>query len=185
MAIKHRVLAMDLRGVDELEFLFGKLGLPSSDALDYYMWIVRGVAYLKPESLPGQLKMFERVAAALPVKDAPPRKMYRGFKISNFTAMDEWEKSGKIKLRPRALSSWTSSLAVAKHYLIGYPNSVVLQTAPSSDVVIVLGPKVQEYILKNTQNMVRHFNKNEIIVRGTGFVNDTMTKDHVIYTEGQ
>ena len=161
-------MIVDVVAEARLRKTFKKLGLKPNDAELYLNWCHGGQFYLKSTEATLYLKMFERLAKALPaqVVVSPPATLYRGLLLSR----DVRKKllAGSLSLRPRVMSSWTANKAEAQAYARGagsHEIGVVLKTAtPRDKVVLFIGKSVRDYLT------IKHANSNEVVLRGAGLV---------------
>jgi hypothetical protein len=146
---------------------------------NFLQWYDQGTTSHKTSHL---AKSIERIAHATGHK--PPKKgiVYRGFVMSK-KEYDRMRKGKKIKLQPRAATSWTTDLEKAAEYSDGssfVPNSRKLGRKP---IGVILRAPIKNNALASLDNdLLKKFNKRakkywsdttpnnqkEIVMRGNG-----------------
>lgn len=149
---------------------FGEIGLTQGDFALYSQWVNHGKANQTVAAQAKYLAMFKRLAAALPVKDELPARMFRAYRFEEGTSVvREALNRRSIKLRPRALTSWSANLKEALGYA-GFqrdPTVKLMAVTPTKNVVLYIGPKVRKFLGRGLEEFF-HANAHEIIVEGNG-----------------
>ena len=147
---------------DSIEAKLLSLGLSKADAKLYRDWTFKGE--VSPSNLSAYEDLFTRLSKAIPAneKDKLPTVIYRGLTTSN-AVIDKFKSGVAFRIKPRLISSWTTSKQEAIEYTDSY--GLVLHAKPES-VILYLGPKLRAF-LGNAQSRYPHHNKNEVICKGS------------------
>jgi len=157
-----RTVAAPTGNVDPIEAKLLALGLSKADAKLYRDWTFKGE--VSPNNLQAYKDLFVRLSKAIPSreKDKLPSVVYRGLTTAN-AIIDKFKSGVAFRMKPRLISSWTSSKEEAIEYTDSY--GLLLHAKPEN-VILYIGPKVRAF-LGDAQSKFPHHNKNEVICDGS------------------